>query len=219
MIQHPGPWSALVTLPLPPTGETVRRVLHLEQTVLEWDQTLETLPAFNRLLVTGQPATWDPAGIRAKLEELVAHAISGPLPVTTMAEAITMPACYDPELALVRTWLTRMARNHSTDLIRREERSPLHNSISWAETHFEPVDSLDTELEVHYLLEVARVRQAVDSLKDVQKEALALAYFYGYSHREIAHLIDQPVGTIKGRIRAAMQQLRLLLVDEDNGNV
>ncbi len=88
-----------MTLPLPPTGQTVLRVLHLEQMVLEWEPTLETLPAFNRLLVTGHPTDWDPAGVSARLDQLMARAVSGPLPEIPCAEAIALPACYDTAVA------------------------------------------------------------------------------------------------------------------------
>lgn len=99
MIQHPGPWSALVTLPLPPTGEAVRRVLHLEQMVRNWEPALETLPAFNRLLVTGKPSDWDPVAVSLKLDQLMARAISGPSPAIEPVAGITLPACYHAEVA------------------------------------------------------------------------------------------------------------------------
>jgi RNA polymerase sigma-70 factor (ECF subfamily) len=57
-------------------------------------------------------------------------------------------------------------------------------------------------------------RLAVAQLPPNQQEALALAYFKGYSHREIAQVFDQPLGTVKTRIRLAMQKLRGILHDE-----
>jgi inhibitor of KinA len=88
-----------VTLPLPPSGETVRRVLHLEQLVLDWKPSLETLPAFNRLLVTGRPSDWDPAAVGIKLDQLATLAASSPLSKGTEAKKITLPACYEIDLA------------------------------------------------------------------------------------------------------------------------
>ena len=63
-------------------------------------------------------------------------------------------------------------------------------------------------------LEQQRVRTAITSLPPAQQEVLALAYFRGYSHSEIARNLDLPLGTVKGRIRAGMQTLRTLLEDE-----
>jgi RNA polymerase sigma-70 factor (ECF subfamily) len=69
----------------------------------------------------------------------------------------------------------------------------------------------DPETAVLLNLEQHRVRAAVASLSAQQQEALALAFFQGYSHSEIAQALDQPLGTVKGRIRAGMQKLRDLL--------
>ena len=51
-------------------------------------------------------------------------------------------------------------------------------------------------------------------MPDNQKEVLGLAYFKGFTHSEIARELDLPLGTVKGRIRSAMQKLRGLLQDE-----
>jgi RNA polymerase sigma-70 factor (ECF subfamily) len=59
-----------------------------------------------------------------------------------------------------------------------------------------------------------RVRAAIAQLPPDQQEALALAYFKGQSHRELAETLDQPLGTVKTRIRLGMQKLRDLLQDE-----
>ena len=63
-------------------------------------------------------------------------------------------------------------------------------------------------------LQRARVRAAVAQLPPEQQQALALAYFGGYTHRQVADALDQPLGTIKSRIRLAIQKLRQLLQDE-----
>ncbi len=121
---------------------------------------------------------------------------------------------YDPQQAKVSTWLTRMARNRAIDRLRREKVRPFHHSVHWSDVIAEPVtESNQPETAVHLSLEQQRVRAAVASLPPAQQEALALAYFQGYSHSEIAQALDQPLGTVKGRIRAGMQKLRALLGD------
>jgi RNA polymerase sigma-70 factor (ECF subfamily) len=62
-------------------------------------------------------------------------------------------------------------------------------------------------------LEQERVRQALVQLPQEQQEALALAYFGGLSQSEIADQLQQPLGTIKTRIRLAMQKMKYLLQD------
>jgi RNA polymerase sigma-70 factor (ECF subfamily) len=65
----------------------------------------------------------------------------------------------------------------------------------------------------HLAMQKERVREAIANLPEDQREVLALAYFKGYSHSEIARELDIPLGTAKGRIRSGMQKLRALLHD------
>ncbi|MCA9936844.1 MAG: sigma-70 family RNA polymerase sigma factor [Ardenticatenaceae bacterium] len=121
-------------------------------------------------------------------------------------------ATYDPQQAKVSTWLVRMTRNRAIDWLRREKIRPFQHSISWGDVTPEAVATENqTETAVQSNLQQQRVRTAVASLPPDQQEALALAYFKGYSHSEIAQVLNQPLGTVKGRIRAAMQKLRVLL--------
>ncbi len=122
---------------------------------------------------------------------------------------------YRSEKAKVSTWLTRMARNRSIDVLRREEVRPMKHSVSWADVSPEPAaDSDRPESAAHLSIQKERVREAIVSLSDNQKEVLALAYFKGFSHSEIARELDIPLGTAKARIRSGMQKLRMLLQDE-----
>lgn len=122
---------------------------------------------------------------------------------------------YRSERAKVYTWLTRLARNRAIDVLRRENVRPMKYSTSWADVWPEPQANSDPpETAVQLTLQKRRVRQAIISLPETQKEVLALAYFKGYSHSEIAEALDLPLGTVKGRIRGGMQKLRALLQDE-----
>lgn len=122
---------------------------------------------------------------------------------------------YRAEKALVRTWLSRMARNRAIDVLRREEIRPMKHSVSWAQVAYDPpVDHHGPETAAQLELQKERVRAALNALPDIQKEVLALAYFKGYSHTEIASELNLPLGTVKGRIRAGMQALRAFLDEE-----
>ena len=119
---------------------------------------------------------------------------------------------YQVDKAKVSTWITRMARNRAIDMLRQEEVRPLKHSVSWAEASPEPKSSGGGPEDAAQLsLQQQRVRSAVGSLSDQQQEVLALAYFKGYTHQEISRHLDLPLGTVKGRIRAGMKKLRLLL--------
>jgi len=122
---------------------------------------------------------------------------------------------YRSERAKVSTWLTRMTRNRSIDVLRREDVRPMKHSVGWADVPNEPVvvDGLP-ETTAHLAIQSERVRAAIATLPDKQKEVLAWAYFKGYSHSEIADQLDLPLGTVKARIRSGMQKLRALLEDE-----
>lgn len=122
---------------------------------------------------------------------------------------------YRSERAKVYTWLTRMARNRSIDVLRRENVRPMRHSVRWAEVSIDhSVDNNGPETAAHLAIQQERVREAMATLPDTQKEVLALAYFKGYSHSEIARELELPLGTAKARIRSGMQKLRALLSDE-----
>lgn len=121
---------------------------------------------------------------------------------------------YRPDQAKVSTWLTHMTRNRAIDSLRREAVRLHKHSISWAEVIQEPESQRDSpETAVHLTLQQQQIRAAIATLPEEQQDVLALAYFKGYSHSEIAQVLDQPLGTVKGRIRAGMQKLRILLQD------
>ncbi len=118
---------------------------------------------------------------------------------------------YDPALSKVSTWLTRLARNRAIDRLRREAVRPAGHSVAFNDAA--PIFRTpgDVDAAVDRSLTRQRVRAAVASLPDEQRQALALAFFQGYTHSEIAGLLDQSLGTVKGRIRGGMIRLRQLL--------
>jgi RNA polymerase sigma-70 factor (ECF subfamily) len=124
---------------------------------------------------------------------------------------------YDPERAKVRTWLTRLARNRAIDHLRRESVRPNRDSLGWAEVNekYRPASGgPGPETAADLAMTKNRVREAIAALPDNQQEVLKLAYFDGYSHSEIARSLDLPLGTVKGRLRMAMQKLRRHLAHE-----
>jgi RNA polymerase sigma-70 factor (ECF subfamily) len=122
---------------------------------------------------------------------------------------------YRPEQGHVATWLTSIARNRAIDVFRhsRVRREDLH--ISWEEVEsLDPPASQNVEAEVDLAQRQRLVRWAVSQLPQEQKQALGMAFFMGLSHMEIAQALDEPLGTVKTRIRLGMQKLRPLLQGE-----
>lgn len=122
---------------------------------------------------------------------------------------------YRPGQAKVSTWLTSITRYRAIDVLRRRGSRPEQRSVSWAEVSSDAMLSTDgLEQMAELAMQRQRVRAAIAELPPDQKQALALAYFEGYTHRQIAEALDQPLGTVKTRIRLAMQKLRQMLRDE-----
>lgn len=122
---------------------------------------------------------------------------------------------YRPEQAKVTTWLLSLARHRSIDVLRQRNARPERNSVSWSD--IPPLANsivTDPQEVVELTLRREHIRAAIAQLPAEQKQALALAYFRGYSHRQIAEALQQPLGTVKTRLRSAMQKLRQVLQDE-----
>ena len=105
------------------------------------------------------------------------------------------------------TWLLSMTHHKSVDAVRREEN--LRKRRTTAEIlEDREVDGPKVHDEVWSTLRGERVRAALLTLPDPQKEALTLAYFGGYTQREIAGITSTPLGTVKTRMLAGMKRLK-----------
>jgi RNA polymerase sigma-70 factor, ECF subfamily len=110
-------------------------------------------------------------------------------------------AGFDPARASFATWVYRITRNRATDLIRR--RKARVRTIE-SEPLFEPGET-DPSGELSRNFDVA---SALSRLSAVHREVLTLAYFHGYSQREISERTGTPLGTVKSRTTAALRALR-----------
>lgn len=109
---------------------------------------------------------------------------------------------YDPARATVATWLFTIARNRKVDLIRKARR-PEPEDLTWGP---EPEPS---QADVVVLAEdTQRLARAVAALPTKQRELVERAFFADLSHTEIAAETGLPLGTIKSRIRLAIERLR-----------
>ena len=105
------------------------------------------------------------------------------------------------------TWLLSMTHHKSVDSVRREENlRKRRTSADLLETRASDAPKVDDA--VWSLVRRERVREVLKTLPDVQREALTLAYFGGYTQREIAGLTATPLGTVKTRMLAGMKRMK-----------
>jgi RNA polymerase sigma-70 factor (ECF subfamily) len=143
----------------------------------------------------------------------------------TLAEEITQDVflriwnkaeTYSPKKGKVITWVSSITRYRAIDAIRSQQVRPEGHTVAWdIEGSLDNPDPLNVEERVETTQRQQRVRHAVAQLPEEQRQALAYAYFQGYTHREIAEVLGEPLGTIKTRIRLAIQKLREYLEEED----
>jgi len=122
---------------------------------------------------------------------------------------------YRADQARVSTWLTHIARHHAIDVLRRRAVRPDQYALSLDEiTPAVPFPAQDPGELAEHSLRRERIQAAIGQLPADQKQALTLAYFGGYTQAQIAEVLKQPLGTIKTRLRLALQKLRDFLRDE-----
>jgi RNA polymerase sigma-70 factor, ECF subfamily len=122
---------------------------------------------------------------------------------------------YRAEQAKVSTWLTHIARHHAIDVLRRRAVRLDQSALRLDDiTSGAPVPAQDPGELAEHSLRRERIQAAIDRLPADQRQTLLLAFFGGYTHTQIAERLKQPLGTIKTRLRLAMQKLRDFLRDE-----
>ena len=123
---------------------------------------------------------------------------------------------YDASQAGVATWIMRITRNRAIDELRRRSARPPSQALDDDSPLPDGAAAAPDEL-AEASLRRGRVRAAMAQLPESQRKAVELAFFGGRTHNEIASELNQPLGTVKTRIRAAMQTLRGLLAEEKPG--
>jgi len=113
---------------------------------------------------------------------------------------------FDENRGSALAWLMTLAHRRAVDRVRAAEAASRQDTTYHQSTHVVAHDA--TAEAVENSIEARRVRTALEQLTKVQREALELAYFGGYTHTEVATMLDLPVGTAKTRIRDGLIRLR-----------
>jgi RNA polymerase sigma-70 factor, ECF subfamily len=113
---------------------------------------------------------------------------------------------FDPDRGSARAWILTMAHRRAIDRVRSEQSSRDRTARVAGREHTRPFDDVTEQVETS--LDHDRVRMALGTLTELQRQAVELAYYQGYTYREVAELLDTPLGTIKTRMRDGLIRLR-----------
>lgn len=122
-------------------------------------------------------------------------------------------ARYQRERGSVRTWILGIVHHRSIDALRRNLVHERRRAGSEGIEEREQSGEL-TDVEVIRRDESRSIRSALDGLPREQSKVIELAYFGGFTHSQIARMLETPVGTVKGRMRLGLDKLRQALGGE-----
>lgn len=131
------------------------------------------------------------------------------------SQAWTQARRYDARRGPVSAWLLTIARSRAIDRLRARRGQTSLVVPNTNKVVDVPDPGLTQEMLVLNAEQLGRLRTAMEQLPLLQRLALELAYFEGLSHTEVAERLEQPLGTVKTRIRAALQRLRGAMVGQD----
>lgn len=124
------------------------------------------------------------------------------------------PDRFDAERGAFASWLLTMTHHKAVDAVRREETLRRRRTESAEATERAAGVEADTATPYEQAwtrIQGERVRSALSELPEAQRSALVLAYFGGYTQREVAKMTATPLGTVKTRMLAGMRRLRPIL--------
>ena len=120
---------------------------------------------------------------------------------------------YQRERGSVRTWILGIVHHRGIDGLRRNTVHQKRRASAEGIEHWKEAPER-TDLQAIASDEARSVRAALSSLPDQQGRVIRLAYFGGFTHTQIAEMLDEPVGTVKGRMRLGLEKLRRTLTEE-----
>jgi RNA polymerase sigma-70 factor (ECF subfamily) len=113
---------------------------------------------------------------------------------------------FDPARGSAKSWIMTCAHRRAVDRVRSSESAARRDDLTGRRDQGRPYDEVVEQVEAS--LEREHVRRGLDALTELQREAVVLAYYGGYTHREISELLGVPSGTVKTRLRDGLIRLR-----------
>ena len=113
---------------------------------------------------------------------------------------------FDEERGSASTWIHTMAHRRAIDRVRAAQAAHDREEKVALRDHEPPFDVVADRVEAG--LEQEQVRRCLDGLTDLQRESVTLAYYAGHTYREVAELLEVPLGTVKTRMRDGLIRLR-----------
>ncbi|MEU0087720.1 sigma-70 family RNA polymerase sigma factor [Streptomyces sp. NPDC006274] len=123
-----------------------------------------------------------------------------------MVEVWRTATRFRPEQGSVMTWVMTMAHRRAVDRVRSEQAATDREQRTARRDHAPAYDQVSEEVAVR--LESEQVRRCMRSLTELQRQAVTLAYYQGYTYREVAVSLSAPLGTVKTRLRDGLIRLR-----------
>jgi RNA polymerase sigma-70 factor (ECF subfamily) len=120
------------------------------------------------------------------------------------------PQRFDPARGSLRSFLLTQTHGRAVDLLRSDSSRRLREERESRQT---AGAGYDIEHEVWDLTVAEQLREVVTALPAAERAAIELAYFGGHTYREVAAILAEPEGTIKGRIRTGLQRMHGALVN------
>jgi len=154
-------------------------------------------------LLYGQVAPRVHGVIRRVLRD---HAQSEEVTQEVFTEVWRTATRFDGTRGSVGAWVTTMAHRRAVDRVRAAQAATDRDRRVAVREQTRAYDDVAEQVEIR--LEQEQVRRAMNDLTDLQREAVTLAYYRGYTYREVAELLDVPLGTIKTRLRDGLIRLR-----------
>jgi RNA polymerase sigma-70 factor (ECF subfamily) len=147
--------------------------------------------------------------VSARLFGLVLRVVRDP----AMAEEVAQEALvevwrsavrFDPAKGSAVSWMLTIAHRRAVDRVRSEQAAT--NRLRKAATTDVPYDDVVEQATAR--IERQQVRRCIDRLTELQREAITLAYYRGFSYREVSEQLDTPLPTVKTRMRDGLIRLR-----------
>ena len=202
-----------MSTPQGPTGGTAKEASHL-RSVQRDDVAVPTLEDLLSAVAKGDQRAF--AGLYDRIGAQVHGVIRRVLRDPAQSEEVTQEVMlevwrtatrFDHSRGSATGWIMTMSHRRAVDRVRSEQASRNRDErIAIRDSGEAAFDVVAEDVELR--MEQQQVRQALTGLTDLQREAIELAYYQGYTYREVAELLDAPLGTVKTRLRDGLIRLR-----------